>query len=47
LRGHLDTGDAKALDLVTVIERLVDSVEILGGPEAAIVLRKRPEAGAT
>jgi hypothetical protein len=44
LRRHLGAGDEGALDLLSVIERLVDSVEVHGGPEAAIVLRKRLEA---
>jgi hypothetical protein len=47
LREHLRGGEEGALDLLAVIQRLVDSVEIVGGTDAAIVLRKRPGADTT
>lgn len=44
LRHRLREGAPGTLDLLAVIERLVDSVEVHGGEEAAIVLCKRGEA---
>ncbi len=44
LRRHLGGDDSTPLDLISVIQRLVDSVEVVEGPEAAVVLRKQSGA---